>query len=296
MTITTDIRAAAGCESAWGRSGLASLMARTSGRPDVVVGLIDGPIAYDHPGLTGSRVHPLSEPASEVASNRMARRHGTFVAGMLFGVRGGAAPAICPGCTFVHSAVFGPVSEKTVGVSADSRLLANGIIRCVEAGAEIINMSVAAAPSSTTDPTLADALSYAMHRRVVVVAAAGNDGTIGSSTITRHPAVLAVVACDRSGRPLPSSNLAGSIARRGIAALGDRVTSLDADGDTTVWSGTSVAAPFVTGALALLRSLFPATPTVRLVATLHGKRGGGRRSITPEMLNTSAAVRRLNST
>jgi hypothetical protein len=49
------------------------------------------------------------------------------------------------------------------------------------------------------------------NRGVLFVAAAGNQGALGSSVITRHPWLIPVVACDRSGRVMAVSNLGASI-------------------------------------------------------------------------------------
>jgi hypothetical protein len=61
------------------------------------------------------------------------------------------------------------------------------------------------------------------------VAAAGNQGTLGSTAITRHLWVIPVVAYDLQGRPMDQSNLGSSIGRRGLGAPGDRITSLGAE-------------------------------------------------------------------
>ena len=90
-----------------------------------------------------------------------------------------------------------------------------------------------------------------------MVAAAGNQGTVGSSAITRHPWVIAVIGCDLEGRPTTESNLGSSIGRGGLAAPGQNITSLGTNGKPQTSGGTSVAAPFVTGAIALLWSEFP---------------------------------------
>ena len=92
---------------------------------------------------------------------------------------------------------------------------------------------------------------------ITVVAAAGNQGTVGSSAITRHAWVIAVIGCDLEGRPTAESNLGSSIGRWGLAAPGQNITSLGTDGKPQTSGGTSVAAPFVTGAIALLWSEFP---------------------------------------
>jgi subtilisin family serine protease len=297
VTVSEQLRAEAASAAACRRAGLGSLMRETSGRPEVLVGLIDGPIATDHPDLLGARVRRLDSPlplAGDVA--RAARRHGTFVAGMLCATRASEAPAICPQCTLVHAVIFGAARAGPFTPSADPRLLADGLVACVDAGAEIVNMSVAAAPSPNTDRDLRDALRYAVDRRVVIVAAAGNDGTLGSSTITRHPGVVPVGALGADGRPLASSNLGSSIGRRGVAAPGEAITSLDSDGGTVTWSGTSVAAPFVTGALALLRSLFPATSAMQALFVLRSSGAPQRRSIMPAVLDARAAYRLLKQT
>ena len=115
--------------------------------------------------------------------------------------------------------------------SATPQELAAAIIECIDAGARVINLSLALAqPSTKGEQALEEALNQAVRRGVIVVAAAGNQGTLGSSAITRHPWVIPVVACDLRGRPMNESNLGSSIGRRGLSAPGDGVTSLGAEG------------------------------------------------------------------
>ena len=79
----------------------------------------------------------------------------------------------------------------------DAAGLAAAIIECIDAGARVINLSLALAqPSTNGEQSLEEALNQAVKRGVIVVAAAGNQGTLGSSAITRHPWVIPVVACD----------------------------------------------------------------------------------------------------
>jgi subtilisin family serine protease len=158
----------------------------------------------------------------------------------------------------------------------------------------VLNLSVALArPSSRGDRELEDALGQAARRGVLVVAAAGNQGAIGSSAITRHPAVIPVVACDLRGAPIGQSNLAGSVGRRGLCAPGDAVTSLGATGEPYISAGTSVAAPFVTGAIALLWSLFPAAAPARIRSAVTRAGAHRRRTIVPPALDAWAAYQAL---
>src|SRR6202008_3365363 len=95
--------------------------------------------------------------------------------------------------------------------------LALAIVETINAGARILNLSAALVqPSTKSERELQSALDHAAQRAVIVVAAAGKRGVVGSSLITRHPWVIPVSGCDRQGRPLNQSNLGNSIGSRGI--------------------------------------------------------------------------------
>jgi len=142
------------------------------------------------------------------------------VAGILSAKRGNIAPAICPECTLLLRPIFSETPKDSEQMpEATPAELAAAILDCIVAGSNVINLSVALAqPSSTRERKLEEALNYAARRGVIVVAASGNQGAIGSSAITRHPWVIPVVACNFKGTPLGMSNLGFSIGRRGISA------------------------------------------------------------------------------
>jgi subtilisin family serine protease len=252
---------------------LSPLMARTSGRPEQKIGLIDGPVAMNHPDLASEHIREISGATSSACTvaTSNACLHGTFVAGILCAKRKSPAPAICPGCTLLVRPIF------TETVAADGEMpsatpedLAQAILDCVSAGARVLNISAALAqPSLKSERALEDALDQAARRGVIVIVAAGNQGTLGSTAITRHPWVTPVVAYDLQGKPMSHSNLGNSIGRRGLGAPGDKITSLGAEAKPLTLAGTSAAAPFVTGAIALLWSEFPAATAteVRFAAT-----------------------------
>jgi subtilisin family serine protease len=116
-------------------------------------------------------------------------RHGTFVAGVLLAKRGSAAPAICLGCSLLVRSIF-PESATENGKlpSATPQELAAAILEAIEAGTRLLNLSAAMVePSSKGERALQVALDYAAQRGVVLIAAAGNQGLVGSSIITRRP-------------------------------------------------------------------------------------------------------------
>src|SRR5262245_48404813 len=75
---------------------LTALMERTSGSPEVKIGLIDGPIVTQHPDLAGVHLREISgnNGALCTQADSTACLHGTFVAGILCAARGSNAPAI----------------------------------------------------------------------------------------------------------------------------------------------------------------------------------------------------------
>jgi subtilisin family serine protease len=272
---------------------LTALMERTSGRPEIVIGLIDGPVAISHPDFAGAHIHEVhgNMQGTCAQAGSAACLHGTFVAGILCARRGSPAPAICPDCTLLVRPIFADRAPESGQMpSATPQELALAIVECIEAGARVLNLSVALShPSSRGERELEQALDYATQRGVIAVAAAGNQGTIGSSAITRHPWVIPVAACDPQGRPTSSSNLGSSISRRGLRAPGENVTSLGAGGTPLSSSGTSIAAPFVTGSIALLWSSVPTATAAQVRFAVTQAAAPRRTSVVPPLLDAWAA-------
>jgi subtilisin family serine protease len=279
---------------------LTALMERTSGSAEVKIGLIDGPVALQHADLTHEslREAPGLKGASCARPVSAACIHGTFIAGILSAKRNSPAPAICPNCILIIRPIFAEADTARQPIpNAAPHELAAAIIECIDAGARIINLSLGLAhPSAKGEKPLEEALDQALSRGVIVVAAAGNQGVLGSSAITRHPWVIPVVACDLRGRPMNESNLGRSIGGRGLSAPGEGITSLSSDGRSLTLGGTSVAAPFVTGAIALLWSEFPAATAtqVKLAGTQNSR--SPRRSVVPPLLDAAAAYQSLSTT
>jgi subtilisin family serine protease len=275
---------------------LRGLMAASEGDGGIVVALIDGPVAVEHSSLAADRIRSLTgDGVGCPTPGGSACGHGTFVAGILNAKRDSSTPGICPGCTLLLRPIFGDAAaaEGWDLPSASGEQLASAILEVIEAGARVINLSVGvmAAPLRA-ERAIAEALQEAARRGAVVVAAAGNQGTVGGTAITRHPWVIPVVACDPQGRILAPSNLGASIGRFGVAAPGHNITSLSGDGGHAKLSGTSVAVPFVSGTVALLWSLFPGASAtrLRLAVTASSYR---RRSVSPPLLDAAAAYQIL---
>jgi len=271
-------------------------MKKTSGRAETVVALIDGPVACTHPDLRESNIRAIAEHGTPCShSTDEASAHGTFVAGILAGRRGSEAPAICPGCTLLVRPIFGDASSRTGMLSASVEELAAAIVESVEEGAQLINVSASlVARSSGQRRDLEQALNLARRRNAIVIAAAGNRSMSGGTALISHPWVIPAVGYDPTGRPSQFSNFGKSIGRRGLGAPGEAVRSLAPPANTAISGGTSVAAPFITGTIALLLSEFQrASAADVLTALTNGT--ARRRSVVPPLLDAWAAYEFLRT-
>ena len=146
---------------------LRALMELSGGRSDVVVGLLDGPVATGHPDLADANIRAVAGgkggTCTEIRSSACA--HGTFVAGILAASRGSRAPAICPGCTLLVRPIFRESAGGGYMPAATPEELAEAIVECVAAGARVLNLSAATGePSTRVERRLQESLDYAARR------------------------------------------------------------------------------------------------------------------------------------
>jgi membrane-anchored mycosin MYCP len=256
--------------------------------------------------------------------------HGTIVAGIIAARRDLEAAdhfsGVAPDTTVISirqsSTKFGPARGSSTGVG-DVDTMAKAVRTAADLGASVINIStVACMPAESTfdDRSLGAALAYAVDvKNAVVVTAAGNTGGAGrcpaqppqptwdTVAVAVSPAwyddyVLTVGSVDAQGAPSAFSIPGPWV---DVAAPGEAVTSLSPVGDGMVnavvgqsgpaqLSGTSYAAPVVSGLAALIRSHFP-TLTARQVmqrieATAHHPPGGWNPVVGNGVVDALAAV------
>ncbi|MFN8032244.1 MAG: type VII secretion-associated serine protease mycosin [Mycobacterium sp.] len=252
--------------------------------------------------------------------------HGTLVAGII-----AAAPdpadrsgfsGLAPEAEIISirqsSNTFGPLSDPSSHGFGDVATLAMAVRTAADAGASVINISSVACTEATLDDrAVGAAVSYAVDvKDAVVVAAAGNVGgsgqcpgqnTAAHTTVIASPAwyddyVLTVASVGPAGT-------ASSFSLNGpwvdVAARGEAVVSLDRDGDGVVdglpgpsgptpISGTSYAAPVVSGLAALLRTRFPRMSArqvmARIEATAHHPAQGWNAAVGNGVIDPLAAL------
>lgn len=211
-----------------------------------------------HPAFAAVRVETIAGDAAACSNAQSpACRHGTFVAGQLAGL--GART------TLVTHALFCEADRLDACPLVAPQHLAAAVEGLLDRGARIINLSVGlqGGPAGSMS-ALRHAYARAHERGVLVVAAAGNDAGDDANPLFRDSWVIPVAAHDDHGTILPSSNRGGMIARHGLVAPGHERTGPAPGGGEARMSGTSVAAPLVTAAAALLWALHPQATAAQL--------------------------------
>jgi thermitase len=190
--------------------------------------------------------------------------HGTMTAGVLAaaGDNGIGAAGICWSCRILPVKVLGADGS---GLYSD---IAEGIRYAADRGAEIINMSLG---GSVDSQVLRDAVSYAVGKGSLVIAAAGNDG----KSTKHYPAaianVLAVGASTDADTRYSWSNYGSSWVD--LAAPGCNL-SQGTNGLVDQFCGTSSATPFVAGVAGLLASATPAPTAAQIRTALTSSASG----------------------
>jgi len=274
----SDIRAT----SAW---------AQTKGAPSTVIAVVDSGIDFTHPDLNNNQwTNPSPSTAGDlrgwdfVADNgeiKDEQGHGTAVAGII-AAEGNNSQGIA-GVMWRASLMSLRVLDNTG--TGDVGNAVEAIDYAVTHGAQVINLSWGTTGESIA---LKDAIQRALQRNVVVVCSAGNSGQDLDAT-PYYPAsfglkdLIAVGASDNADQPASWSNWGAR--KVTVAAPGTNILTTQRGGGYWKVTGTSAAAPVVSGIAGLLKTENPrANATVisraisnsaRQVVALSGKVSSG---------------------
>ena len=229
----------------------------TKGSTNLDIAILDTGVDLDHPDLD-DRIVAGRDIVNNDAVSQDEDGHGTMVAGIAaaetnngIGVAGAA-----------WNARIMPVKVLDASGGFDSDI-ASGIVWAVDHGAEVINLSLGGPDPSTL---LSDAVAYATAHNVIVVAAAGNEGTSEPSYPAAIPDVVAVGATDLNGDLVSFSNHGPWI---DLAAPGtDIVSTALAQRGYAIGDGTSFSSPIVAGVALLVRAKNPSWTPAQIAARL----------------------------
>ncbi len=225
-----------------------------------VIAVVDTGIDLDHEDLAAKLLKGRSFIAPG-ASPQDANGHGTHVAGIAAASTGNAAgvAGVAPDAMILPIQVLG--SRGVGNVTA----VAEGIRFAADSGATVINLSFGEVSTEVSlAPAFIDAIRYAWDKGSIPVVAAGNS-FVRASGFTDEPAIVVTSTTRDDSRPGYASGV--GMAKWGIAAPGgdgspgsrceieSGIVSTYVRGEYACLVGTSMAAPHVSGAAAVLRGL-----------------------------------------
>ena len=227
----------------------------------VTIAVIDGPVDTSNPALKGTNITDKSRCTIQDSPEGI--RHGTDMAIILVSPISGVAP----------DATLYNYQASTADTTSNGSCESNGdkldttaalINQAVEDGAQIISISLSVSDSSNE---LKWAVTNAITKGVIIVAAAGNEGHQDDTTqLGRYSGVVGVSAINSDGTFASYSNSADGMV---TAAFGGPYNTFDVNtGEPATVHGTSISTPLVAGMLALARQKWPDATTNQILQLL----------------------------
>lgn len=248
--------------------GMPSAWARTTGSAGVIVAVLDTGVDASNPEFAGRMVPGYNaltgqeDAGTAFAATSDGAGHGTHVAGTIAAAanNGAGIAGIAPSVTIMPIKVLGDDGEGDFGAMLD------GMDWALDHGARILTMSLGGSLEPAAIAYIQNFIDGAHAAGAVLVAASGNDG----ATLNQYPCNFTYVIC--VGSTTTDGTAVSTFSTRtsalALVAPGERIASTLPGGDYGYGSGTSMATPHVTGAVALLRSYQPAITADQVFTTL----------------------------
>lgn len=251
----------------------------TRGNHSVVIAVLDTGIDWTHPDLAANMwtdedgYHgynfisnnrlPMDDNINSYDENGVwvpntYTYHGTHVAGVASAVINNTV-----GIAGMAQAQLMAVKVMNESGEGTDTTVSSGIRWAVDHGADIVTMSLGVEGMSLT---LTNAINYASSHGVVLIAASGNSGTSTVSYPAAYPVVISVGAVDETGHRASFSNYGTGL---DVMAPGVQIYSTQVGPSYQYLSGTSTAAPFVAGVVAMMLTVNPYLTPREVSATLN---------------------------
>ena len=195
-------------------------------------------------------------------------RHGTHCAGIAAAVsnNGVGVASLSPGTGYVKVTSLKAMSD--MGLGSQKTVIA-AMIEAADNQVDVISMSLGSRSNQFRQTAFIKAVKYANEKGAIVVAAAGNSNMNAKSfSPVNTPGVIGVSAIDPSISKAYFSNFVNEIPMA-VAAPGVNIYSTIPNNQYEALNGTSMATPYVSGLIGLMRSIDPSINTTRAYEILH---------------------------
>jgi uncharacterized repeat protein (TIGR01451 family) len=223
----------------------------------ITVAIIDSGVCFHHPDLQARFRNDGIDYVDDDTDPSDLMGHGCAISGIIganvnntIGITG-----ISPNVDILPIRVL---DENGAGTYAD---VIAAIYYAVDADADILNLSLG---GQNPSQLLEQAINYAIDNGVDIVAGTGNTGQNGVLYPARYPDVIAVGSRDINGNRSSFSTYGNEV---DTLAPGENILTTSLDGGYGYYTGTSMAAPFVSGLLALSKASGQSIDLANIVST-----------------------------
>lgn len=286
----------------------------------VVIAVLDSGAEYSHPMLKGKVVAGLCRsttstsegttslcPGGVAASNDIdsgrnctksaACFHGTHVSSIALGSSATLLRGVARGARLISAQVLSGTSDgRLVGFFSDINSALERVFRLRKTyNIASVNVSLGGtlfgSACDESFPATTAIIGKLFKARIATVIASGNDGANG--TISAPACIDKAIAVGSTRKDDVVSGFSNHAALVDLMAPGESIKAADLGGGLTSASGTSMAAPHVTGAIALLKDAKPDARVSQVLKALNDGASVRRNGITKPRIDSLKAVRLL---
>lgn len=252
-----------------------------------LIAILDTGVDAGHEDLKQNYVSTKAKHDSDKAM------HGTHCAGIAAAVsnNGTGVASFSQTNDFVRVTSIKVLSDGGMGTQQS---IINGMLEAADNGADVLSMSLGGLSSDSRQRAYQKAVEYASKKGAIVVVAAGNSNRNAREFVPANvEGVITVSAVDTLLQRASFSNFVGDV-KMGVAAPGVKIYSTVPGNQYQHFNGTSMATPYVSGLVGLLKSLQPDLTTQAAFDILH-KTGADTKqpSQTGKLIQPGAAVKEL---
>ena len=252
-----------------------------------LIAILDTGIDANHEDLKANFTSTKSKYDTDKAG------HGTHCAGIAAAVSNNnlGVASFSQNNDFVQVTSIKVLSDGGFGTQ---QMIINGILEAADAGADVLSLSLGGPSNQLRQRAYEKAVSYANKKGAILVVAAGNSNRNAKEfTPANVPGVLTVSAVDTLVNRASFSNFVQDL-NMAVAAPGVKIYSTFPGSQYQTFNGTSMATPYVSGLVGLMKSLKPDLTTKQAFDILD-KTGAETKSTreTGKLIQPGAAVKLL---
>jgi subtilisin family serine protease len=257
----------------------------TLGSEKIIVAIVDNGFNLKHPELRSKVIKPYNVwlHSQEIFAQKV--DHGTHVAGTALALadNGKGICGIAPNCKFM------PIQVADNNGTMTTTSVLDGILYAIYQGADVVNVSLGnqfTGLSQFPENEQQDLINnhfkeeerlwfeisrIASKHKATIVVAAGNDNVLaGIDPLQRPDNFIVVSAINKNNNAFGKSNFSNYGKYTTISAPGVGIYSCVGNDNYEIMDGTSMAAPIVTGAVALMKSINNSLTTKQIICILQG--------------------------